>query len=586
MAGAAALAAVGLTAAAAHASPDPQFPVRDGKNISVFHQIDFVGAFGYAVGQPLSVEVLRGTHRIGDVSTFAVPTPEGGGLEINHGVEGTTPSEGDCWSGATPDIRPYDRIVVTDMRGHKDAILVDDIGVGSGPVAVPEGVVFTGWARSALPGDAPIDLGRMEGESRLDKFRPVSNAFTAEAGAPGGFRLLYPNAVLGGAAGVATMLQPGTEHMIGFGHAPIELPDGTEELQTETQIFDVGGVAGPAQGCEALAPAAGHDAATALDTDMLTAATTDGLDVSGTAAADVTRVDVTAADSAGGVATASTSIVEAAPNAPAGSPLGWTAQIPQSEIDELAPQATLSVTATFTTADGTTRPATGPSLRIVRDVQAPDAPTATPGPGELEPGRTVRLRAEPGARIHFTVDGSEPGLSSERYSLPIPIDGATTIRAIAVDGAGNVSAASSMSFTVRPAPAAPPAAPAPPAVATPALVPGLGSAHASALRVAGVSVRSSRVSLRQARREGLVVRFVGPRGAGYAEARLVRLGADGARRVVATKLMIAAGGRQLARFTGAGVRRKLSRGRYAVEVRAGEAPTRLGAPATKLVRIG
>ena len=450
------------------------------------------------------------------------------------------------------------------MRGHKDAILVDDIGVSSGPVAVPEGVAFTGWARSALPGNAPIDLDRMEGESRLDKFRPASNAFTAE-GERGGWRLLYASAILGGPTGVATMLQPGVEHTIGFGHAPIELPDGTEELQTETQIFDVGGVAGPAEGCEGLAPAAGADAATALGTDMITAATTEGLVVSGTAAADVTRVDVNATDGAGGVATASTTVVETAPNAPAGSPLGWTAQIPQSAIDALAPQATLSVTATFTTADGTTRPATGPGLRITRDVQAPDAPTATPGPGELEPGRTVRLRAEPGARIHFTLDGSEPGLTSERYSLPIPIDGATTIRAIAVDTAGNVSSASSMSFTVRPAPApaASPAVPAPAVVAAPALVPGLGSAHASALRVAGVSVRSSRVSLRQARREGLVVRFVTPSGAGYAQARLVRLGAGGARGVVSTKLMIASGGRQLARFTGAGVRRKLSRGRYA-----------------------
>jgi hypothetical protein len=33
------------------------------------------------------------------------------------------------------------------------------------------------------------------------------------------------------------------------------------------------------------------------------------------------------------------------------------------------------------------------------------------------------------------------------------------------------------------------------------------------------------------------------------------------------------------------VRRRLSRGRYAIEVRAGEAPTRLGAPATTLVRV-
>ena len=523
----------------------------------------------------------RGGHRIAHLATFAVPTPEGGGLEINHGVEDTAPSEGDCWDGATPDIRPYDRIVVTDVRGHKDAILVDDLGVSSGPLPCPTASPSLGWARSALPGrrSSSTDGGRVA----PGDFRPAQSpsARTPPRAAASGPLPERGARRLGRCGHDAPA---GMEHMIGYGHAPIVLPNGTEELQPETQIFDVGGVTGPAVGCEGLAPAAGADAATALDARMLTT-TTDGLRVSGTAAPDVTSVSVAVSDGAGGVATAATDSRAERPERPrglaarvdgeraagrhrrarrAGGPVGHADVHDRGRHDAA-------------------RDGPEPDGRPRR--QAPDAPTATPGPGELDAGKTVRLRAEAGARIHFTLDGTEPDLTSERYSLPIAIASATTIRAIAVDAAGNVSPTASLRFTLRAAPSAAPTSPAAPAAA-PVLVPGLGSAHASALRVAGVSVRSARLTLRQARREGLVARFAAPAGASYAEARLVRIGAGGARRVVATKLMAAAGGRQLARFTGAGVRRKLSRGRYALEVRAGEAPTRLGAPATTLVRIG
>lgn len=38
--------------------------VRPGKNITVFHNSDFVAAFGYPVGQEPTVDVYRGTHGI------------------------------------------------------------------------------------------------------------------------------------------------------------------------------------------------------------------------------------------------------------------------------------------------------------------------------------------------------------------------------------------------------------------------------------------------------------------------------------------------------------------------------------------
>ena len=75
------------------------------------------------------------------------------------------------------------------------------------------------------------------------------------------------------------------------------------------------------------------------------------------------------------------------------------------------------------------------------------------------------------------------------------------------------------------------------------------------------------MTVRAARRRGVVARFVTPRGAAVVRAVLVR--GSGSRRVVVARRAIVArpGRRQAARFTGATVRRALRPGRYAVEIR-------------------
>ncbi len=94
------------------------------------------------------------------------------------------------------------------------------------------------------------------------------------------------------------------------------------------------------------------------------------------------------------------------------------------------------------------------------------------------------------------------------------------------------------------------------------------------------------MSRHAAHRLGVVARFVVPAGAKVVEARLVRLGAAGSRRTLAIEPMTAVpGARMLARFTSRDARRKLAPGRYVVEVRAGEAPGRLGLAATTALRI-
>ena len=107
--------------------------VREGKNISVFHESDLVAAFGYVPGEDLTIDVLRNGVKIGTANSPAQITPEGPGLEVNHGIEIGTPRPGDCWEGITPDILPGDRVVVTDGAGGTDEVLVDNIVITSGP---------------------------------------------------------------------------------------------------------------------------------------------------------------------------------------------------------------------------------------------------------------------------------------------------------------------------------------------------------------------------------------------------------------------------------------------------------------------
>ena len=229
-------------------------------------------------------------------------------------------------------------------------------------------------------------------------------------------------------------------------------------------------------------------------------------------------------------------------------------------------------------------------MTVRRDIVAPRAPVSTPGPGAIEPGAQVSVRAEAGATVRFTTDGSGPLPSSPAFDLPVAVDATATLKAIAIDPAGNISPVATLGFTVRgPAPRRPAAQnegpgarPAPP---TAAAIPALGAATASALRVGGVSTAAARMSRHAARRHGVVARFVVPAGAKVVEARLVRLAA-GRRHTLAIEPMPAVPGtRMFARFDSRDARRKLAPGRYVVEVRAGEAPRRLGLAATTALRI-
>lgn len=60
-----------------------------------------------------------------------------------------------------------------------------------------------------------------------------------------------------------------------------------------------------------------------------------------------------------------------------------------------------------------------------------------PAPGEYNPPITLRLRAEKGAKVFFTLDGSDPTASSPVYTDPLVLKDHVTVKFFAMDEAGN-----------------------------------------------------------------------------------------------------------------------------------------------------
>ncbi|MCF6745241.1 hypothetical protein E9529_13350 [Blastococcus sp. KM273128] len=229
------------------------------KNITVFHNLDFVGVFGYGtVGQTVRVEVIRDGAVIGVAQGPAWNTDEGVGLEVNHGVEPGAPVyPGDCWAGGTPDIKPGDRVVVY-AGTLRNEVTVDDIRWTGAPQSADEdgdgtadSVVVHGVARrfdGAVIPLSQLDSGEFRDES--GKYRATPDTIEADPEVDGGFVARYRAPYLGfrnrdglteAQRRQALLTEDG--HAIGFGH--------TEPLPRESMLVDgLADVTGPAAGCE------------------------------------------------------------------------------------------------------------------------------------------------------------------------------------------------------------------------------------------------------------------------------------------------------------------------------------------------
>jgi hypothetical protein len=463
----AALLASGVAAVPAGAAEGPQ-GIRPGHNITVFHDIDMVGVFGHQVGSQTQVDVFRGDHRIATARGPAVSTPDGGAVEVNHGPAGA-PQPGDCWDGATPDIRPGDRIVVSNPGGQAgvDEAVVDDIAITSrtsetrdadtgGPVVVIPGqpddpatpdvdestpdtteptrqeVWVEGRAvfmnADGTPG-LPIPFASLDSNGFIDlpadnQLRLAANVVEEGTGGPGTFRSRYfaPFSIERNRSGrsnasIFNALAVGEAHSAGYGHvAPLPpvsmLVDGMGEQTTA------------ALGCEGspkVPSSVGTTSGAVNAAAMAAAGNSDTvLTIGGWAADTVGHADVVLSNGAA-------SVTSRARMSNGPGQVGWTAEFTKSDLASL-PQGTLTAQLL---ADDT--PA-GPAKSVIYDVTAPSI-TVNLAEGTYTGTQSVVASAA-GDSLTYQLDGAAARAVTGAIALTA---GSRTLVLRATDAAGNVT---------------------------------------------------------------------------------------------------------------------------------------------------
>ncbi|HUR84861.1 MAG TPA: chitobiase/beta-hexosaminidase C-terminal domain-containing protein [Solirubrobacteraceae bacterium] len=401
--------------------------VRPGKNISVFSNIGFVAGFGYTAGSTMTVEVARDGNVIAKASGLAVATDDGGALEVNHGPVGA-PVPGDCWENFTPRVLPGDEIRVTG-DGGTDTTIVDNIVINDVSL-VADDVVVTGTA--FYSNGTPIPASELNsGEARAVGPVVRANPTSVVDGVnPGDWIATYEAAQgYGVIPGKGENEDPATQrdqilngdHSMGFGHvAP---------LPAVTQLADgIGDNSGPALGCE-VAPLSPTDAITTLSDDVVNINSGD-LTVGGVTNAGAVTVTVdNTADAAPGVVTVASKSVTTD---------SWSAVISRPELESLG-DGPLVVSSD----------ATANTLSIAKDTVLPAAIQATPAPGTYATGQSVTLSTGDGAdTIRFTRNGTDPTGTSARAFGPISVPTTQTLKAFAVDAAGNTRPVQSFAYTI------------------------------------------------------------------------------------------------------------------------------------------
>jgi hypothetical protein len=424
--------------------------VGDGRNVGIFHNIDFVAGFGWEVGQPLTVEVFRGGQRIGMAEGPTVDLDEGlplnGALEVNHGPVGD-PQPGDCWTTYTPDIMPGDEVRLTQL-GITDTVIIDPITVDRGPFVNSAGKVQV-EGRASRPGGTPIPIAFLDSGSVLNtsQFRGGPNEIFRTLGTTDGVTMIFDPASPmtaegrdGREPGGLTTAQRldllmGGEYTIGYGHvAP---------LPRETQMFDGNAdTPGPALGCEAL-PSESNAVSSTDDTAVNVASgdlLVNGKVMAGTFDNDITSVIPKISDG-------TTTVTGAAINV-TGAVSTWTTTFSRASLETLR-DGPLTISADYFTTNG---PIGGHTKTIAKDIVAPAAATANVPSGSYVGPQQITLSAENGATIRYTIGG--PGVADPTASTgtiangPIPITASQTVKAIVVDAAGNTSPVATFAYTI------------------------------------------------------------------------------------------------------------------------------------------
>jgi hypothetical protein len=332
---------------------------------------------------------------------------------------------------------------------------------------------------------------------------------------------------------------------------------------------------------------------------------TSDVKVTGVAQADVTGVSVQIGDAAAGT----TSIVGGTLSGGASSQT-WTATIPAADVAGLA-DGTLTAAATFTNAAG---PFGGTPMSIRKDTSAPGMPSATPGAGTYASSQAVSLTdPDSSASIHYTLDGSAPSEFTTTATSQVLITSSLTLRAVAIDPAGNASAIKDLAFVIT----GPPPPPPPPPVITPAgggtitgagstgttatTAGGAGGAGATASSTAGAGTTAGatarpalalqqlalapRIKQSKAQRNGLRLLMRLPDGTEVVKVNIYRKTSKGLKLLSSGLKAPSAAGLYRVAQNHAALRRLLTKGSYEVQVTPGYSKSELGKTAKAAFKV-
>jgi hypothetical protein len=541
-----AIAALGSAALAAPANAEVIAP----HVLDVTYNTSDVFLGDYPAGTA-EVAVTRGGVQIAAGTANLVADETGvaeGGINNDH-VAAT-----DCWAGYTPQLLPGDVVTVITAEGTDTHVIQ---GV-TAERAVLEGddLVVRGFA--ATPGGDALDPTALDAQLHAagGSFSAGSSGdtFLSASGGDLGGRVSYDAATKRyearwtglSASDRAIALEGET---LGAFAPEVEV----EPHGAEGTYYKADATAGPLAACADTAPYAPNEASD-LGRGIVNATNAgQPMTIAGKAQPGVTRVAVSLTDD-NGKATAPVNVSLGGGDAPQ----TWTATVPAADVQGLA-DGRLRVSTRFTTADGTFA---GAGRSIAKDTVAPAAPTANVASGTFPGPVDVVLGGE---GVLYTTDGSEPNGGSTAYTRPIRVGASQTIKAIAIDAAGNASPVTQLDLAIAQASTAPIVAPIVPSVSAP-----------PRLRLQSLTV-SRRMKLASARRRGVRALIFAPQGAKAVRVRL-RLG----RRTVASVVR---------RVTGDGVlqvvlprtarqRRSLKRGLYTLQITPGTSTTRLDGETT------
>jgi len=416
--------------------------VKDPRAIEVFFNRDLVLAYGYPPATALKVDVLRGPADV-VVGTTTQTTDAAGVLEINH-VGG-----GDCWDPpATPDIIPGDTVRVTVLDGagqptaDVDSTATRDLFVDLDATefdAVNNTITVHGHARSLAnapisPGDAlELRLNKVNRTNTWSHVTPARRDLRVDVAADlqddGSWTHVFTGLTN---EDVVDARDQGIDQIHEWSPAVVE-----GDVIPEITVYD--GSEGIPPGC----PPHRSYAVTGSAPAVVNRATQgQDLTLSGVAY-DTSAVRVTLDDA--DPATPAV-VADALPTPAEGGQQTWSTIVPAAAVAGLS-DGTLTASGSYTDA-ATGSELGGGTLQIVKDTVAPGAPTATPPGGTYSTTQAVALEGEPGTTIRYTQNGSVPTAASTRYTQQIMITASQTLRAIALDAAGNASGVATHAYTI------------------------------------------------------------------------------------------------------------------------------------------